>query len=199
MSKEYDQYLTEHKHAVNQGAKWMLEQIGEAELKKILPNFEPKWLEEIANDHDRSKLKNLEYTSYDDYFYGPRGIRRKDGGSGTKDIADDDVLMAFNYGWLHHIHNNPHHWQYWVLINDDKELGCKALEMPDRYIFEMIADWWSFSWRKGDLYEIYNWMNDHSEYVLLGEVTKEKVLDLLGAILDKLNEFGGRVEDWVKQ
>lgn len=196
MSKAYDQYLTEHKHAVNRGAKWMLEQIGETELKKVLPEFNPEWLGEIAIDHDQSKLKKMEYPAYDDFFYGPRGINRKDDGSGTNGKADDDIWMAFNYAWLHHIHSNPHHWQYWVLVNDDKEEGSIALEMPDRYILEMIADWWSFSWRKGDLYEIFNWWNDHNDYILLGETTKEKVLKLLRMILDKLNEFGGLVEDW---
>ncbi|MFR1480703.1 MAG: DUF5662 family protein [Hydrogeniiclostridium mannosilyticum] len=29
------------------------------------------------------------------------------------------VVQAFQRAWLLHIHRNPHHWQHWVLINDD--------------------------------------------------------------------------------
>lgn len=46
-----------------------------------------------------------------------------------------------NYAWNHHIHSNPHHWQYWII------------PMPLNYI---ICDWWSFSFRRGDLTEIFH-------------------------------------------
>lgn len=196
MSEAYDQYIKEHCRAVGRGVGWMIDMIGEEALFEILPEIKGMYLGDIYREHDQSKWSYDEYQAYDAYFYGPRGVNRKDGGSGTKETADDDILEAFNYAWLHHIHNNPHHWQYWVLVNDDKELGNVVLEMPDRYILEMIADWWSFSWRKGDLYEIFSWWNDHCDYILLGEKNREKVLKLLRMILDKLNELGGNVEDY---
>ena len=71
--------------------------------------------EKLVN-HDQSKYDEEEYEAYDDYFYGKEG----------KD--EDDIAVidnAFDYAWLHHIHHNPHHWQYWVLVNDDD--GTKAL------------------------------------------------------------------------
>ena len=125
-----------------------------------------------------------EYKPYDEYFNGPNGIKNGDGPS-------KEVQEKFNYAWLHHIHNNPHHWQYWILTNDDPENGIAALEMPDHYILEMICDWWSFSWSKGDLYELFNWWNDHGDYIMLGEETRRKVIELLGLILDRVNELGG--------
>lgn len=196
MSKEYDKYISDHKKAVTESASWMLKQFGVEGIKGVLGEFQDTWIGDIAREHDESKWKRDEYGPYDDFFYGARGINRKDGGSGTKGKADDDIWMAFNYAWLHHIHNNPHHWQHWVLINDDEEDGNTVLEMPDRYIFEMIADWWSFSWRNNDLYELFNWWNDHCDRIKLGIRTKEKVLKLFAMILDRLNECGGHVEDY---
>ena len=175
MSKEYDLYLKNHIETVNKGAKWMVDNIGMTALIDVLPNLEIKF-----NNHDLSKRSKEEYDAYDRYFYGCK----RDG------EADRKVLEAFNYAWLHHIHNNPHHWQYWVLLNDDKDEGNIVLEMPDRYIFEMICDWWSFSWKNGDLYEIFNWWNDHQDYIQLGIDTKEKVLKILRLLCDKINEIG---------
>lgn len=54
--------------------------------------------------HDMSKNTPDEYTPYDNYFYGEQ---------------TPAIIEAFNRAWLMHIHRNPHHWQYWVLINDE--------------------------------------------------------------------------------
>jgi hypothetical protein len=53
--------------------------------------------------HDWSKFLPSEWFPYVDYFYGerPRSTDR------------------FNQAWLSHQRRNPHHWQYWVLLNDD--------------------------------------------------------------------------------
>ena len=85
-------------------------------------------------NHDESKNDPDEYNAYDDYFYGKN--------------RSYGVVMAFKQAWLEHIHRSPHHWQHWVLINDEPEEGEVILEMPYEYIIEMICDWWSFSWKK---------------------------------------------------
>lgn len=187
MSEKYDLYLKQHIGAVKRGYDWLKENDLIAEIRDILPEIgsEEAFLNQIRR-HDASKFDMVdEYEAYDKYFYGS--------GSGPAGKAPE-VQRDFDYAWLHHIHNNPHHWQYWVLVNDDKEEGSRALEMPDRYILEMILDWWTFSWRNGDLYEVFNWWNDHSDYILLGKGTREKVLLIFGLILDKINELGGDVE-----
>ena len=81
------------------------------------------------------------------------------------------------------------------MVNDDPEPsgGIKILEMPDRDILEMICDWWSFSWNKGDLYELFNWWNEHGDYIMLAPKTKEKVIGILRLLLDRVNELGGDV------
>ena len=115
--------------------------------------------------HDLSKYGAEEYSAYDNYFYGKK---------------TEDVKRAFDYAWLHHIHNNPHHWQYWVLINDED--GTKALEMPEEYALEMVCDWWAFSHKSGNLKEIFDWYKSHKKNMILHEKTRKFVEDLLDKI-----------------
>lgn len=168
MSKQYDEYLTDHLDGVRQAYLW---------LEKNIPDIFVGHEEEqtLARRHclfahDASKKTAAEYPAYDDYFYGEK---------------TDDVIDAFNYAWLHHIHKNPHHWQHWVLIHDDEPM--EALEMPFEYVIEMICDWWSFSWKKGDLNEIFQWYEDHKGMLLHPE-TRKLVESILARIKEKLKE-----------
>ena len=163
MSYAYDQYLAEHIGDVNKGLHWMLDNLGFKEEKTALE-------EAMLHSHDESKYSTEEYDAYDKYFYG-----------GNRSYK---VVREFNYAWLHHIHNNPHHWQYWVLLEDDPESGLpyKALEIPVPYIFEMIADWWSFSWKSGNLFEIFNWYADHRSKQIINPKSREIVEYILDRI-----------------
>ena len=161
MSKNYDNYLTNHITNVERAADW---------IRHNLPDV---WGDSIYWDHDSSKYTREEYFAYDDYFYGRR----------TKAVQE-----AFNEAWLHHIHNNPHHWQHWVLINDEPGEGIIALRMPRRYVLEMICDWWAFSWAKDNLYEIFNWYDDHKKHMKLHVDTRELVEEILDRIKTKLDE-----------
>lgn len=76
--------------------------------------------------HDWSKLSRAEWTPYVRSFYRP-------------DIPREAKQAAFDAAWLHHQHRNPHHWQHWLLQEDDG--GLKTLEMPSALIREMVADW----------------------------------------------------------
>ena len=145
MSLAYDDYLAEHIGNVNRGLHWMLDNLPLTQEEK---NAIETAMVEFC--HDESKYDTAEYDPYDQYFYG-----------GNQSYA---VKLAFDYAWLHHIHHNPHHWQYWVLLEDDPETGgapFKALRIPLPYIFEMVADWWTFSWKNNNLFEIFNWYADH--------------------------------------
>lgn len=92
--------------------------------------------------HDFQKFLPAEWFPYVQTFYGcdekyyrdaaRRGfVLRKPWGWGRD---------AFDRAWLHHQKlGGKHHWQYWLLSEDDG--GTRALEMPDRYRREMLADW----------------------------------------------------------
>lgn len=166
MSVQYDNYLTEHKENVAKGFRWLQENIPEV----IEDGFE--W--QICFNHDASKTDPEEYDAYDAYFYG-----------NNRSYA---VVQNFNKAWLRHIHNNPHHWQHWILINDEPKEGMVVIDMPYIYVVEMICDWWSFSWKKGDFNEIFGWYEDRKDYIKLSANTRRSVEYILGKMKDKLEE-----------
>ena len=166
MSVQYDNFLTEHKENVAKGFRWLQENIPEV----IEDGFE--W--QICFNHDASKTDPEEYDAYDAYFYGNN--------------RSYSVVQNFNKAWLRHIHNNPHHWQHWILINDEPKEGMVVIDMPYIYVVEMICDWWSFSWKKGDLNEIFGWYEDRKDYMKLSADTRRSVEYILGKMKDKLEE-----------
>lgn len=173
MSIQYKMYLKTHRECVSYAMSFFLKRLDRTKINDILPNINITDLMHNIFIHDASKKSQEEYKAYDNYFY--------------TDERTPEILQAFDYAWLHHIHNNPHHWQYWILKED--EGFFKALDMPDIYILEMLADWWSFSWKnymsshdKKDLYEIFSWYDAHTDKMILHDNTKKKVEDILNLI-----------------
>lgn len=169
MSFQYDQYLTQHRSNVKKGFDWIVENLPEL----LVDGFDYGWQIEFA--HDKSKDEPDEYEAYDAYFYG-----------GNRSYA---VMQNYQKAWLLHLHRNPHHWQYWILINDDPKEGEIVLEMSYNYIIEMICDWWAFSWQKGKLGEIFDWYNEHCKYMKLHPKTRKIIEDILEKMKTKLDEI----------
>lgn len=168
MSFLYDQYLEDHKANVKKGFEWIRDNL--PAFFKCDDNVE--W--QICVAHDQSKYDPEEYKAYDDYFYG-----------GNRSY---NVVQNFRKAWLIHIHQNPHHWQHWVLINDEPSEGEICIEIPHNYILEMICDWWAFSWSKGNLYEIFEWYDEHKNHIKLHKSTRKTVESILDQIKIKLEE-----------
>lgn len=173
MSVQYNDYIKEHKENVAEAARWLYKNL--PEIFNCDDNFTSDVMWQCVQAHDNSKYDKEEYDAYDEYFYGKN--------------KSYEVVNNFNIAWLHHIHCNPHHWQHWVLINDDPDKGEIILDMPDMYIIEMVCDWWSFSFKKGDLYEIFNWYDKHKDHMKLSKYTRDHVQDLLYMIKEKLDEL----------
>lgn len=171
MSKEYDNYLVQHKQNVSNGFQWMVDNLPVI-MKPLLCNklIDLTWQTGFA--HDASKTSKDEYDAYDAYFYGKNRSFK--------------VVQDFKMAWLHHIHNNQHHWQHWVLMNDDPVEAVEILEIPEEYIIEMICDWWSFSWTAGDLTTIFTWYEEHKDYIQFHPRTRSKVEGILHLIRTKL-------------
>ena len=72
--------------------------------------------------HDLSKFQPSEFFPYARHFYG-----------------DGKNKAAFDFAWLLHQKRNRHHWQWWVLPEDNG--GEKVLEMPLDERVEMLCDW----------------------------------------------------------
>ena len=171
MSLEYDNYLIRHIGAVQEAFSW---------IQGNLPELVPLEVNtEHISRHDESKRSIEEYAAYDNYFYG--------------DEKDELTEELFDAAWLHHIHNNPHHWQYWVLIKDDPSPNLKnnmtPIRIPYKYILEMVCDWWSFSWVKGDLREVFKWYDKHKGTIVIHPDSKERVEYILKKIKEKLDKL----------
>jgi hypothetical protein len=165
----YNLYIEEHRENVKKAFKWLKD-------NDILKDFNDDVIMDAEYNcseiHDESKLNPDEYEAYDLYFYGKN--------------RSYQVVQDFNKAWLLHIHRNPHHWQHWVLINDDPNEDEIIIDMPDCYIIEMICDWWSFSWKKDNLNEIFEWYEKRKSYIKLSDSTREKVENILNEIKEKL-------------
>lgn len=181
MSREYDLYLQDHKANVAKGYEWIRDN-----LPELIPHDLALVLEHQCRfAHDASKTEQDEYEAYDKYFYG-----------GNRSYQ---VVQDFNYAWLMHIHRNPHHWQHWILLNDEPDKGEIVLDMPYQYICEMIADWWAFSWKAENLYEIFDWYDKHKDYIKLSHKTRVTVEDILMQIHYKLDELNGGVSSSITE
>lgn len=184
---EYEKYLTEHINAVQNAYGWL-----KLHLPELLDvyNFSHETayygdLDEIIAKHDQSKYRKIpdadnyyeltpEYDAYANYFYG-------------KQTAE--VKEAFDRAWLAHIHANPHHWQHWVLHNDED--GTKILDMPYVFIIEMICDHWSFSWRNNNLYNIFDWYDKNKKNIMFSKNTRKTYEHILSEIRRELDAENG--------
>ena len=163
---QYDEYLKDHIRNVQIGFEWLA-----LKLPGLFEMYDSDALMDIVSNHDASKWEDEEYYPYCDYFYGER---------------TDEVEQEFNKAWLHHQHNNPHHWQHWLLREDDGEMI--AIEMPYQYVIEMICDWWAFSWKKQDLFEIFKWYDDNKSKIVLHPNTQSKVEEILSLLKERIEE-----------
>ena len=122
--------------------------------------------------HDWSKFLPVEWFPYVRFFYGPRPIQRD--ATGYYDAAS--VGGDFDRAWLHHQHFNAHHWQHWVLRQDDGSF--RALPMPERFAREMVADWIGAGRAQGKP-DVRGWYAANREKLLLDPATRSYVERLL--------------------
>lgn len=169
MRDDYNDYLSQHISNVKKGFEWIVKN-----LPELVENYDVDYLRFLMKKHDKSKYSPEEYDSYCVYFYGEK----------TPEVEEE-----FDKAWLHHQHANPHHWQHWLLQEDDGDL--KAVEMPHEFVLEMLCDHWAFSWQKDNLFEIFDWYKSNKSKMNLHEDTRrlyEEMLDKLKAVLERKKE-----------
>ena len=87
--------------------------------------------------HDLSKHLPSEWLPYAEHFHGRKGGTQRDKIGYYKPTDTGDA--AFDFAWLLHQKRNDHHWQWWVLPED--EGGVKVLPMAPVARLEMVCDW----------------------------------------------------------
>lgn len=125
--------------------------------------------------HDLSKYSPVEFLVGVKYFQGDRS-------------PNDAQRQAIGYSgaWLHHKGRNKHHLEYWIDYAPDGDHKMSGMEMPFRYVAEMICDRVAASktyrkekYRDEDPYLYYDHSKDH--YILHPNTRKwlEKLLLML--------------------
>ena len=132
----------------------------QANLPEVIDNLSPGFAARLRA-HDNSKSSDAEFEPYVDKF-----IRGKKNADGYEDALD------------HHFKYNKHHPQWW-----------NGKDMDYDSVFEMILDWWSFSWRDNDLSGIFAYYenkakNDPNKNI--SDNTKEIIEDILDKMKKKL-------------
>lgn len=137
--------------------------------------------------HDWTKFLPCEWYPYVGSFYNRDGTKRD-----WKSRTAVDKL-AFNRAWNHHQKANKHHWQYWVLTNDSDDPKHSALEMPEKYRREMVADWMGAGRAITGNWEVWNWYEKNKDKILLEAATRSRVegqLEFLKLILGRADRLG---------
>ena len=78
--------------------------------------------------HDLSKFLPIEFLTSVKYYQGNRS---------PIDAEKED--KGYSIAWLHHFHNNKHHWCYWV--DWDMKQNLTPYKIPYKYVIEAICDW----------------------------------------------------------
>lgn len=134
--KEYENYLSTH--IINTISVWK-----DVLRPAIELDFNHAILEEIdilVEEHDQSKWDDEEWFGYLDNFYP----------EDEPLMTEEEVETQFKYAWNRHANCNPHHWQYWVLLEDDNPGKPEALDMPIEHVMSMLCDWSSFRYGTAD-------------------------------------------------
>jgi hypothetical protein len=122
--------------------------------------------------HDLSKWRPSEFIPYARFFYGdfPPFSEVKYTQHLYSGKTKEDIAYDFDVAWLKHQNRNPHHWQYWVRMNDDGEVV--PMQMPQKYVKEMLCDWWGASVATGNGGRSKDWYEQNKAHTLLHEETR---------------------------
>lgn len=135
--------------------------------------------------HDWDKWLPKNFISYARHFYNRDGSKkdvRKNGYYKPTETGDRE----FDLAWLRHQNLQPHHWQYWCVVDDDTGKAA-SYEMPEKYVWEMICDWigagkaQGFVSPSGDVYfETRQWYKANREKMVLNLYTRLIIESIIG-------------------
>lgn len=113
--------------------------------------------------HDWTKFLPDEFFAHAAYFFG-------------KTQTPQDI-ENFKYASLKHIHRNKHHNQYWALKDDF--IGIENLEIPIKYLKEMVVDWAAAGYTKHGKIEVKSWYYKNKWDIHLHKSTRTEVEKLI--------------------
>jgi hypothetical protein len=140
--------------------------------------------------HDWHKMLPSEWLPYTNYFYGTPGesvVTKRDETGYYKPTDTGD--KAFDFAWLLHQKRGDHHWQWWILPEDDG--GTKILPMSPPARMEMICDWVGASMAQGHggIEGVRVWYAANHGKMQLHSETREWVENFLGLALPHRDHY----------
>jgi len=127
--------------------------------------------------HDLNKFKPGQFIPYARFFYGK---------------STHQVKRNFNNAWNDHLRTNKHHWQYWTVLEDDGLMT--ALDMPEKYLREMICDWLAANFAYGNQH-IFKWYLLQKFVFSNSTALKvDKLMETAIKNIDKFIEITGRTD-----
>lgn len=88
----------------------------------------------------------------------------------------------YDRAWLKHQNRHPHHWQYWVLMEDRPPEGThrfRALPMPEVFIREMVADWLGAGRAITGGWDVWKWYFGNKHNQVMHPYVRHRVEELL--------------------
>lgn len=116
--------------------------------------------------HDWHKFLPSEWMPYATTFYNPDGTKAK-----------YQESVGFAVAWNFHQKRGKHHWQYWLLTWDRGT--TEPVTMPEKYIREMVADWWGAGRTITGNWDARSWYLKNKNVINLHPYTRENVEALL--------------------
>lgn len=180
---QYFKYVMEHKKNVFIECMNMAKLYrGEVKINLIIHAF----------THDMSKFLPCEFIPYAKWFYDKDygvqseknwGYERMNDGRSCLSRAYLKYKHDFSHAWYHHYMHNKHHWDYWV-----------GIDMPYKYLIQMICDWKAMSRKFGDTVQEY-YLKHYNEFDFTHNTRLELELNL-GINDSPAHNYGHTLKDF---
>jgi len=133
--------------------------------------------------HDWSKFRPSEWKPYSRNFYDEDGIKREFVHKDDRTPEEEEITQVFFDAMHLHMKRNKHHWNYWVAFKG-KSRDLYGLEMPEKYVREMVADWLGASKAKtGGWDNILTWYPKNKDSMILHPETLKMTQKIMLEIL----------------
>jgi hypothetical protein len=130
--------------------------------------------EQLAQ-HDQSKWSIEEFPHYARHFHG-----------NVSPVDRPFVSTAFAKAWLHHLHQNAHHWQHFIFPDGFSPQGSEVengvVEMPPNFALEMVADWSGASYAYTDSWNMSGWLRQNMPKIRVHSRTAAYLREVLGRL-----------------
>ena len=136
----------------------------------LIPPQDARYDEVLEHDKDKLLTLNLEKQSYR-FLPSPT----------------PEQMDAINRVVRNHVKSNPHHFEYWGRPEQDHRsthIYCET--MPDKYLYEMIADWMATAEERGTDPERF-YLENQGERFIFGGHQEFIILHRLGMLRDYID------------